>query len=62
MNGMICPDGQISNFLSSPVCKNILIFRRPKSVYTTAVPAHPKGAFAIVTDAGRGMRWTRMVL
>ena len=26
------------------------------------VPAHPKGAFAVVTDAGRGMRWTRRVL
>lgn len=26
-----------------------------------AVPAHPKGAFAIVTNAGRGMRWTRLV-
>jgi hypothetical protein len=25
------PDGQISKNLSSPFCKNILIFRRPKS-------------------------------
>ena len=26
------------------------------------VPAYPKGAFAVVTDAGQGMRWTGMVL
>ena len=25
-------------------------------------PRPPKGAFAVVTDAGRGMRWTRVVL
>jgi hypothetical protein len=48
---LICPDGQITNFLSSPFRKNILIFRRPKSVYNSAV--HPtEGRFANVTDAG----------
>jgi hypothetical protein len=51
------------DFLSSPVCKNILIFRRPKSVYKSRRPRPTQqGRFAIVTNVGRGMRWTRMVL
>ena len=25
-----------------------------------AIPAHTKGRFAIVTNVGQGMRWTRM--
>jgi hypothetical protein len=40
-------------FLSSPFCKNILIFRRPKSVYIPRRPAPLGGALAIVTDVGR---------
>ena len=48
------PDGLICENLSSPSCKNILIFRRPKSVvYLAAVPFHSEGRLAIVTDAGR---------
>jgi hypothetical protein len=40
--------------------KNILLFRIPKSAIHL-LPSLPtqKGAFAVVTDAGRGMRWTR---
>jgi hypothetical protein len=26
-----------------------------------AIPAHTEGRFAIVTDVGHGMRWTRQV-
>ena len=56
------PDGQISELavtcLSSPPCKNILIFRIPKSVLYVRRPVPLEGRFAIVTDVGRGMRWT----
>ena len=40
-------------FLSSPFCKNILIFRNRKSVYIPRRPAPLGGALAIVTDVGR---------
>ena len=50
------------NRLSSPSRKNILIFRNRKSVYILAHPASQEGRFAVVTDVGCGMRWTRMVL
>src|SRR5580698_1263089 len=29
---VICPTGSLADFASSPFCKNILVFRRPKSV------------------------------
>jgi hypothetical protein len=50
----ICLDGQITYFLSSPVCKNISSLR-PTQITSLipAVPSHPKGRLAIVTDAGR---------
>ncbi|MEI9924504.1 MAG: hypothetical protein WDN50_14075 [Bradyrhizobium sp.] len=48
--------------LSSPLVKNILIFRSRKSVYIHGHPASQEGRFAVVTDVGCGMRWTRMVL
>jgi hypothetical protein len=51
------PDGQISSRfdypLSSPFRKNILIFRRRKSVYIRFRPVPLEGRLAIVTDAGR---------
>ena len=59
---VICPSGRISVFpkvLSSLVCKNILIFRRRKSVYSRSHPVPHEGRFAIVTDVGYGMRWTQ---
>src|SRR6478672_8958824 len=34
------PDGQISKILSSPLCKNIFVFVRPKSVHLFA-PSRP---------------------
>ena len=46
------------------VCRALLlkIFsfgRDPNHFITPAVPAHTEGRFAIVTDVGQGMRWTR---
>src|ERR1700688_2238316 len=41
------PTGKSVKGLSSPVCKNILIFRRAKSAYTT------EGRLEIVTNAGQ---------
>ena len=40
--------------LSSPSAKNILIFRRRKSVYIACHPVPQKGRFAIVTNVGAG--------
>jgi hypothetical protein len=36
-------------------------FTQIKSI-SPAIPSHTEGRFAIVTDVGRGMRWTRMAL
>ncbi len=51
------PDGQITSpcadRLSSPCVKNILIFRRPKSLYNSWRPVPSEGRLAIVTNAGR---------
>src|SRR6202011_5714549 len=33
----------------------------PNHFHSLAIPAHTKGRFAIVTDVGLGMRWTRVV-
>jgi hypothetical protein len=50
---LILPDGQITKFLSSPLCKNILVFVRPKSLHIFGYPASSEGRFAIVTDMRR---------
>src|SRR5258708_35864754 len=34
----------------------------PNHFYVPAIPPHTEGRFAIVTDVGCGMRWTRRVL
>jgi hypothetical protein len=49
----ILPDGQISQNLSSPLCKNISVFPKCKSGYMICRPVPLEGRFAIVTDAGR---------
>jgi hypothetical protein len=43
-----------SSLLSSPSCKNILIFRNRKSVYIHGHPVPQEGRFAVVTDVGAG--------
>ena len=47
------PDGQIGKFLSSPVCKNIPLRVRPKSLHLLPPSRSQEGRLAIVTDAGR---------
>jgi hypothetical protein len=54
------PDGQINDMrcalpfrLSSLFRKNILIFRKPKSLAYSSRPVPHEGRFAIVTDAGQ---------
>ncbi|MGA7993488.1 MAG: hypothetical protein WCA28_01115, partial [Bradyrhizobium sp.] len=42
------------NALSSPFCKNILVFRKSKSVLYPRHPVPHRGALRNVTDAGRG--------
>jgi hypothetical protein len=48
------PDGQISKKLSSPVSENIPVFINHKSRPQLAHPVPPRGALAIVANAGQG--------
>src|ERR1700722_4943863 len=65
----ILPHRQFADSLSSPFRKNILLLkiRNNASLRTQitciylAIPHPSEGRFAIVTDVGRGMRWTRRV-
>jgi hypothetical protein len=50
---LICPSGLRRRGLSSPFCKNILLFRKRKSVYIQPRLVPQEGRLAIVTDAGR---------
>jgi hypothetical protein len=50
---VICPTGTVRDILSSPSCKNILIFRNSKSVYLFAIPFRQEGRCANVINAGR---------
>jgi hypothetical protein len=57
---VICPSGGLSTGLSSPFCKNISLCSSGKSsLQIRGIPSHTEGRFAIVTDVGHGMRWTR---
>jgi hypothetical protein len=49
----LLPDGQITDLLSSPSRKNILVFTRPKSTLELPPSRPPEGRLAIVTNAGR---------
>src|ERR1700676_1989325 len=61
---LILPDGQISSCFTCLPVQPLLqkYFRIPltriKSI-SFAIPSHTEGRFAIVTDVGNGMRWTR---
>jgi hypothetical protein len=54
---LICPTGKSLldrlRDVSSPFCKNILIFRIRKSLYTIRRSVPLEGRIAIVTSAGR---------
>jgi len=56
---MIRPDGRISEGLSSPLAKNILVFRRRKSPYICRRPVPNRGAARDRHErgAGCGGRW-----
>jgi hypothetical protein len=45
--------------MKATFCKNISVFARLKSDAYQGVPCPQEGRFAIVTDVGCGMRWTR---
>ena len=48
------PDGQITELLSSPVCKNIPVFNYPKSLLELS-PSHPtRGAYRDRHERGEG--------
>src|ERR1700692_1740072 len=51
------PDGQISKIPSSPLCKNILIFRIANQRYSFSVP--PMEGRCATSSTRGGMRWTR---
>src|SRR3982074_3116302 len=59
------PDGQISDSpvtcLSSPFCKNILVFRMPKSLLYPRRPVPQRGGSRSSRTRG-GMRWTHEAL
>ena len=50
---MICPTGKSVTCLSSPLCKNIPVFARPKSPLELPSSRPTEGRHAIVTAAGR---------
>ena len=49
---LICP-------VQSPLAKIFPFPFDPNHLITLAIPAHTEGRFAIVTDVGHGMWWTR---
>jgi hypothetical protein len=60
---LICPSGKsravLLNHLVQPICEKY--FASPlgrSSLSDSAVPPPHEGRFAIVTNVGRGMRWT----
>jgi hypothetical protein len=63
----LCAENEISPttstrfHLSSPLRKNFPLRASPKSKLYRTHPVPLEGRFAIVTDVGLGMRWTRPV-
>src|ERR1700687_4289815 len=52
---LICPvQSHMQKYFSSPLTQITCI--------SPAVPSHTEGRYAIVTDVGRGMRWTQAAL
>jgi hypothetical protein len=60
---LICPSGKSmgepNDFLSIPAEKNISFRRSVETDLLICYPASQEGRFAVVTDVGCGMRWTR---
>ncbi len=58
--GCDLPDGQISEFAVQSPLQKYFCFHTPQITSRTfRIPSHTEGRFAIVTDVGHGMRWTR---
>jgi len=56
----LAPDGQISGHAVQPCCEKYSASLSGRSIFRTpAIPSHTEGRFAIVTNVGHGMRWTR---
>jgi hypothetical protein len=53
------PDGQITESCPAPPRKIFRFSPDPNQIYINRHPSHTEGRFAIVTDVGCGMRWTR---
>jgi hypothetical protein len=59
MTRLICPTGSCDENLSTPRAKNIPLVPSGKSTpLLSAIPRSHEGRIAIVTDVGRGTRWT----
>jgi hypothetical protein len=56
---LICPTGYLVIWLSSPDSKNSSLPALPKSILKLSPSRPTEGRFAIVTNVGSGMRWTR---
>src|SRR6267154_6203443 len=59
---VICPSGSLLTGVSSCFSdfpKNIFVFTHPKSILELFPSRPTEGRFAIVTNVGHGMRWTR---
>src|SRR5216683_5165538 len=57
------PVGRRSDFPVESRLQKYFCFRTPQITSTTpAIPSHQEERFAIVTDVGCGMRWTRQRL
>jgi hypothetical protein len=60
---LIVPDGQITDWPVQPFSQKYSGSLLTQITSTTIAIPHPReGRFAIVTDVGRGMRWTRGAL
>ena len=45
-----------------PMCRSkVALLKTPNQWFVPRVPHPQEGRFAIVTDVGRGMRWTRRI-
>jgi hypothetical protein len=54
------PVGRFADRAVQPLLQKYFCFRTPQITSRTfRIPSHTEGRFAIVTDVGHGMRWTR---
>jgi len=57
-----CASGNTANQCPALNRKILRFTFDPNHFYIAPVPAHTEGRFAIVTDVGQEMRWTRVAL